>query len=318
MTNRRGKKHAMSSIETLGDGNIININNGGDDDRVWDVDDDEEDSRQPSGELEASAATNIAIPTTRSSRVTASQRTCQQPQKQKKNSPLSDPRLLQAIEEARYEAFVDPYRGLAPFFWVSDIADYSAAASNSNDDGDDANGKSMILTMQDSDDEESNRWWEMTNIDPENMKNPWAKCASVLDNDCRNRWSFQNWEAFHGVVNVDDEDEFYDTDDLRRNNVDFEQTPLLVQCGCPTVDKLAADAFEADHKLHNNKRKKAGSRGQKRMRKDAEVSLTKSSDDNEDNLPSTPILRRLISGERSPGAIPHHPCDYNPVSRVVI
>jgi len=318
MPSKRGKKHAISSIETLGDGNIMSINNN-DDDHVWDVDDDEEeDSQQHPEDSKALAAATTAISTIRSSRAAASQRTRIQPQNQKKNSPLTDPRLLQAIEEARYEAFVDPYRGLAPFFWVSDSADYSAAASNSDDGGEDANGQSMIMMMQDSDNEDSDRWWEMRNIDPENMKNPWAKCATVLGTDCRNGWSFQSWEAVHGVVNVDEEDEFYDINDLRRNNVDFEQTPLLVQCGCPTVDKLAVDAFEADHKLHNTKRKKAGSRGQKRMKKDAVVCSTKSSDDNEDISSSTPILPRLICGEISPGAIPHHPCDYNPVSRVVI
>ena len=64
------------------------------------------------------------------------------------------------------------------------------------------------------------------------------------------------------------EDEFYDIKDNIMRRMNNEETTLLAQCGCPTVDKFAMDAFEADHKLHNyNKKKKAvGIRARKTMK----------------------------------------------------
>ena len=100
---------------------------------------------------------------------------------------------------------------------------------------------------------------------------PWEKCTTVLNaTDCRRAWSFSNWEYVHGMVNVDDEeDEFYDIKDNSMRRKNNEQTTLLVQCGCPTVDELAMNAFEEDNKLHNTKKMKkaVGTRARKSMKK---------------------------------------------------
>ena len=310
-------KHPISSIETLGE------DDDDDDGAIAVTVDDIVDHQELlfAGEASLSSSGGVA---------TRSRQQHQQPpqpkpkMKKKKDSILSDPRLLQAIEEARYEAFVDPYRGIAPFFWVADSAENSAAAAAAATDN---NNEQSVVMMHDDDDddEDGDRWWKRTNVHPENMKSPWEKCSTVLNTtDCGRAWSFRDWEYVHGVVNVDDddEDEFYDIKDNNRRRKNNEQMTLLVQCGCPTVDKLAMDAFEADHKLHK-KKKAGGRRARKRMKKklnDADTLMK--SDDSEESTSSSSsssiVLPRLICGERSADAIPQHPCDYNPVSRLMI
>jgi hypothetical protein len=115
------------------------------------------------------------------------------------------------------------------------------------------------------------------------------------------------------------EDEFYDIKDNIMRRMNNEETTLLAQCGCPTGDKFAMDAFEADHKLHK-KKKAGGIRARKRMKKqlnDADT-LMKSDDSEENTSSSSILLPRLICGERSANAIPQHPCDYNPVRWLLI
>lgn len=336
MAKLRGKRHPPNSMAALDlDVDAVNNNDGG---ALNDDNDNTDDGQQQQLMQQEKSTAELEIleeePAVARGGRTASQRSSRQNNhqqqnqrlqqaKQKKNSPLTDPHLQQAIEEARYEAFVDPYRGLSPFFWVADSAENGAATASAIDhnyDNDDTHGHTM---MQD-DDERCHRvrMWETatTNINRENMKSPWEKCSSVLNRD--SAWRFQNWEEVHGVVNVDDldDDEFCDIENSKRRNTtneDDEQMTLLVQCGCPTVDKLAMDEFEMDHKLNNTKKKKKAGRGRKRMKilngNDTDSSMK--SDTNEDD---TSILSpRLICGERSSYSKTQHPCDFNPVSLII-
>jgi len=205
----------------------------------------------------------------------------------------SHPRLVRIMEEANYEAYVDPYRGIVPFFSVS---------FNNNNKNNEANyldgscggrgGGEAIIGMQ----------------------SPWIQCAPVLQQQQTQDSPF-SWDVDGGNNSSSDK-----TDESNKVRV--------VQCGCPTVDSWAIDHWEKyqqhlpkmkrKNKKSNNKKSKGGSGKETKKRKgDADVDdITDRScddddgDDNECNHPKTPIL---ICGTREFSGGECCPCDFNPV-----
>lgn len=196
---------------------------------------------------------------------------------------MSDPRLTKALDEAKYEAFTDPYRGVMPYFIL-----------DNNDNGQEELGG-------------------MTKQEALNAKSPWKNCAQILMENSSS-WTFATGEEGKvEVVNVDEDDE-------PKNKNDEDETALVVQCGCPTVDKWAMDELEAYNKQKNAKKKKGG-KGKKKKNNDTsgkdgeEVIIV----DDENLLPAEnssngkKVGHHLICGERKCDAKYSCPCDYNPV-----
>ena len=230
------------------------------------------------------------------------------------------PRLVRIMEEANYEAYVDPYRGIVPFFSVS---------FNNNNQNNEANyldgscggsgGGEAIIDMQ----------------------SPWIQCAPVLQQQTQGAafsWKFERGEDIGDankmtsnvkkkklqhhrqrnmskrrkkheeeeveIVNVDVDDESSSvivampqniTSGINSSDNDDESNKVrVVQCGCPTVDSWAIDHWEKyqqhlskmkrKNKKSNNKKSKGGSGKETKKRKgDADVDdITDRSCDDDD------------------------------------
>ncbi|EED88974.1 predicted protein [Thalassiosira pseudonana CCMP1335] len=167
----------------------------------------------------------------------------------------TDPRLLHSLTQAKYEAYVDPYRGMVPFFSIS------YTSNNNNDD----NGQQLLAGV---------------NYD---TKSPWIQCARVLEEG--SHWELQDRGGEGGgssdenieIVNVDDDD-----DEVSRLSNDGEKkrqqttntTTLVAQSGCPTVDKWANEEWDLYHKqiiaARKKKSKGGGGRGNKKRKRKVE------------------------------------------------
>ena len=212
---------------------------------------------------------------------------------------MTDPRLLQAIDEATYEAYVDPYRGMVPYFSVSFHQDNS------------------------SDDDDIGKRGAMENI--VDVKSPWTGCAEILDENC-STWRLDCPAAKRDevaskntieVVNVDDdgskstnEDETESCADTRKGD-----RAVVLQCGCPTVDKWAMDEWE----LHNKERavsKKGGRQGKERKQNlpcNLEDDDQSKALDSGNKINAEPNVARIFCGKRKSDDKLHCPCDSNPV-----
>ena len=263
----------------------------------------------------------------------------------------SHPRLSRIMEEAQYEAYVDPFRGILPFFSLSYNND-----DNNNDEG---GGVSNIDN----------------NID---TQSPWVPCESVLQGECTS-WKFEQGDDVDTtkkmsykkqqqqkkgvkkqqqkveIVNVDDDDNddsssVVDVQQLKNNNSsgsndnnNDESKVRIVQCGCTTIDAWAIEEWERYYlQLSKTKKnKKAG--GMKRKRKntstvdvDMEEGTDLSCDDNnvgtindDDNNDDDDAAEKkndvnsssslaaitpiLICGQRKLDGDECCPCDFNPV-----
>jgi len=222
------------------------------------------------------------------------------------------------MEEAHYEAFVDPFRGITPFFSLCN----DEGGSGANNDTD--------------------------NID---TQSPWIQCGPVLQGECT-AWKFERGEDIDAktmsnnnkkqqqkkgakkqqqeveIVNVDD-DSVVAVQQLNfnNNNNDDDNKVRIVQCGCPTIDSWATDEWHK-YQQHLSKKNKKGGKKRKRKNNSADVEevtdlscddaniMTIDDDDAENNLNNslaamTPVL---ICGERNLNGDECCPCDFNPVS----
>jgi len=137
----------------------------------------------------------------------------------------SDPRLVRAMTESYYEAFIDPFRGAVPCF---SLCHYNNSTTEEN------NNTGIIIS-----DAEANN--EM------DAEGPRRKCCGALYERCSG-WSFSNDAGGEApeVVDVDDDnDDDGNNDGNNDGNTEDddrgENSALLVRCGCPTVDKWAAN-----------------------------------------------------------------------------
>jgi hypothetical protein len=229
----------------------------------------------------------------------------------------SHPRLSRIMEEAQYEAFVDPFRGIVPFFSVS--------FNNDNENNTEGGG-----ARSDED-----------NID---RQSPWVQCEPVLQGGCSS-WKFEQAEDVHAkkvtnnkkqqqkngstkhqvveVVNVDDDSTSTVALQQSNNGSNDENNVRIVRCGCPTIDSWAIEEWET-YQQHLSKKNKKG--GKKRKR--TEVTDLSASDDtiavntideddaenNNVNISLAAITPTLICGQRRLGGDECSPCDFNPVS----
>jgi len=208
----------------------------------------------------------------------------------------SHPRLVRIMEEANYEAYVDPYRGIVPFFSVP---------FNNNNKNNEANyldgscggrgGGEAIIGMQ----------------------SPWIQCAPVLQQqqtqDAPFSWKFERLDVDGGNNSSSDK-------------TDESNTVLLVQFGCPTIDSWAMDHWRKyqqkmkreNKKSNNNKNGKGGGGGNndnggsgketKKHKDDADLDdITDRSCNGDDIECKIPILICGTSGGEC------CPCDFNPV-----
>jgi hypothetical protein len=181
-------------------------------------------------------------------------------------------------------------------------------------------------------------------VDPDEIRSPWVACrdAIVVSGD-GDAWSFHNIgrgrEVESEMTEVDDiAVVVIDHDDEHRreeNDTTNDGVPILVKCGCPTVDGWAEAELEAYGKRliadakKTAKRKKGGAgrqdgvatsnknarnNGGGRGKCEDDDSIVKSQNrpENFDSRPSRNA--HLICGERKHDAGTLHPCDFNPVS----
>jgi hypothetical protein len=247
----------------------------------------------------------------------------------------SHPRLSRIMEEAQYEAYVDPFRGIVPFFSLSFNNNDS---ENNNTKGGGANN---------------------INID---MQSPWIQCEPVLQGEC-SCWKFERGEDVDDtkkttnnnkkqqqqkkgskkqqeveIVNVDDDSSStVAVQQLNNNNNDNnndENKVRIVQCGCPTIDSWAIEEWEKyQQQILSKKKKNKG--GKKRKRKNSSVDVedvtdlscgdnnvvvTVDEDDTENSNATSlaAITPTLICGQRQLGGDECCPCDFNPVSSVIV
>eukprot|EP00985_Skeletonema_marinoi_P021097 scaffold12780_cov145-Skeletonema_marinoi.AAC.7 len=239
------------------------------------------------------------------------------PPNQEEESILqSHPRLSRIMEEAHYEAFVDPFRGITPFFSLCN----DEGGSGANNDTD--------------------------NID---TQSPWIQCGPVLQGECT-AWKFERGEDIDAkhmtnnnkkqqkkkgakkqqqeveIVNVDD-DSVVAVQQLNfnNNNNDDDNKVRIVQCGCPTIDSWATNEWHK-YQQHLSKKNKKGGKKRKRKNNSADVEevtdlscddanvMTIDDDDADNNANNslaamTPVL---ICGERKLNGDECCPCDFNP------
>ncbi len=224
----------------------------------------------------------------------------------------SHPRLSRIMEEAKYEAFVDPFRGITPFFSLSFNDE-----SHSND-----------------------------------VQSPWMQCQPVLRRECtdwafergedvdvknlttnsKKRKELETKQQHVEIVNVDDDSSSVVavqqlTFNSSNNNTNCENNVRIVQCGCPTIDTWAVQEWDKYQQHLSKKNKKGGKKRKRKTKNDKDVDevtdlscddanvMTIDDDENavENNVNSlaaaTPFL---ICGQRKKDE--SCPCDYNPVS----
>ena len=245
----------------------------------------------------------------------------------------SHPRLSRMMEEAKYEAFVDPFRGITPFFSLSFNDD-----SHSDNGGGVANNDAATTTANIID-----------------MQSPWMQCEPVLRGECTD-WSFERGEDVDvknmtttnkkrqelerkgakkqqqqqvEIVNVDDDSSSVVavqqlTFSNNSNNTDGENNVRIVQCGCPTIDAWAIQEWDKYQQHLSKKNKKVGKKRKRKAKNVADVeevtdlscddtNVMTIDDDDDGNVNSlaaaTPVL---IFGQRRKDE--SCPCDYNPVS----
>ena len=238
------------------------------------------------------------------------------------------------MEEAKYEAFVDPFRGITPFFSLSFNDD------GRSDNGGVANNDATTTAA--------------ANID---MQSPWMQCELVLRGECTN-WTFERGEDVDvknmtttskkrkeletkgaakqqqqvEIVNVDDDSssvvavqQLNFNNNNTNNNTNDENNVRIVQCGCPTIDSWAIQEWDKYQQHLSKKNKKGGKKRKRKTVADVEEVTDLSCDDNnvmtigDDNVAAesndkslaaaTPVL---ICGQRKKDEC--CPCDYNPVS----
>ena len=240
----------------------------------------------------------------------------------------SHPRLSRIIEEANYEAFVDPYRGILPYFSLS-------CNNHTNDDNDGVSNT-------------NNDYARMVDT-----PNPWKQCEPVLMGECTS-WKFQRGEDIDTkfmsssnkrqksqskrqqqeveIVNVDEEStSVVPVQQLNFNNDNPNDKVRIVQCGCPSIDSWAIEEWEKYQQYLAKKNKKGG---KKRKRgKSAVVDVEELTDlsgedvvmtieDNDGVVGSNggkslaDITPTLICGRRKLDGDQCCPCDFNPVSMI--
>lgn len=215
----------------------------------------------------------------------------------KKTSLLAeDPDLAAVIEKARYEAWKDPYRGMFPYFSLSE--------------GNNAGGGEDFSTRE--------------------MESPWWICSTAVDPES-SKWHFQfeddvesgnnNANSKETAIEIIDDD----SKDSAKSSPDTPENVAFFQCGCPCVDKWAKDQWEIWKKkkkspLKNKKGKKRkgyhsclenldGLQTVDVKQSTREAMEAKTADDHSEVVPI-----RLICGNRPPGNDMIFPCDQNPVS----
>ena len=254
---------------------------------------------------------------------------------------------FRVMEEAHYEAFVDPYRGMTPFFSLS---------FNNNSSNDVEGGRS-------SGDHETN-----VNID---KQSPWMQCETVLQGqeECCPSWRLERGEVIdvknmtsnsnhkkqmhkgttamkqqqtEVIMNVDEDSSSIiavQQLDFTNNNDDNDQDKVrIVQCGCPTIDSWAIQEWDKYQQYLSKQKKKGKKKRKKRKRKmnhsadvvveevtdlscedDTNVVMAIDDDNDDDDAKksvaslaeSTPIL---ICGQRKLSGGECCACDFNPVS----
>ena len=150
----------------------------------------------------------------------------QQQQQQQQATLASDPRLVRAMTESYYEAFIDPFCGVVLCF---SLRHYNNSTTEGN------NNAGIIISDADANND----------MDAES---PWRKCYVALNGHCSG-WSFGNDAGGEApkVVDVDNDDDDDDGNNDGNNDGNDEDddrggnSALLVRCGCPTVDKWAAN-----------------------------------------------------------------------------
>ncbi len=213
-----------------------------------------------------------------------------------------DTGLKDAMLKARYEAWKDPYRGMFPYFSVSE--------GNNAGGGDDFSCREM--------------------------ESPWWMCSSAMDCES-SKWYFafedddepgrNDANSKETAIEIIDDD----SKDSVKSSIDKPETVALFQCGCPCVDKWARDQWEIwkKKKIKKSPLNKKKAKKQKRhhsclekldnlqtleAKQSTQVALEATTA--EDNSELSPI--RLICGKRPPGNDLIFPCDRNPVSHNVI
>ena len=170
------------------------------------------------------------------------------PSKKKKNNPTirSDPLIIQALEEANYEAYIDPYRGIMPYFSVS-FPSSNNGSGGSNNNSSSGGGR-------------------------EEKESPWIKCQDVLllNTTTKKKWNFSNPNDDDEVIDVDEEDSKSDSKSAKKKSGEdsnkSEDIAILVQTNCPTVDNWANDELEVyTKKLAVKNKKSNNARGKVRL-----------------------------------------------------
>ncbi len=142
------------------------------------------------------------------------------------------------------------------------------------------------------------------------------------------------------IVNVDDDSsstvavQQLNNNNNDNNNSNDENKVRIVQCGCPTIDSWAIEEWEKyQQQILSKKKKNKG--GKKRKRKNSSVDVedvtdlscgdnnvvvTVDEDDTENSNATSlaAITPTLICGQRQLGGDECCPCDFNPVSSVIV
>ena len=206
----------------------------------------------------------------------------------------SHPRLVRIMKEANYEANVDPYRGIVPFFSVPFNNNNKNNEANYLDGSCGGSGGGEAIIDQ----------------------SPWIECAPVLQQqqtqDAPFSWKFERMDVDGGNNSSSDK-------------TDESNTVRVVQCGCPTIDSWAMDHWKKyqqkmkrKNKKSNNKQGKGGGGGNndnggsgketKKHKDDADLDdITDRSCNGDDIECKIPILICGTSGGEC------CPCDFNPV-----
>lgn len=265
--------------------------------------------------------------------------------KSNKKDIMADPRLKEFLERSKYEALVDPYRGLFPYFQLSfpvteSHTDGSAENESSNKDNYlavdqqifvDSNHPAIILSI---DQEEKTAVVKYTTsgkedtvtldqISPMDSGTRSGKTSTIdtTDTTRQNEMAMDldekpsPWMKCSDALNLNSW-EYTNPDGVEVINLDDteeegERKITLVKCGCSSVNEWAkaeSDALEKE-RVAALKKKKRGKKGKKKK----EVVIIDSDDEQQpDDVKKSEIEESkdvIICGRRGDGECV---CDYNP------